>query len=108
MGLNNMGELVGFASLDSDPFVFHATLIRGQAIYTLDQLIDPADPLKHFVSLTRAYGINDSGWIVANGTDRRDNKAHVYLLKTKQPDFHWQRVAGGCPATQADADGDGL
>jgi hypothetical protein len=108
MGINNLGELVGFSNLESNPLVFHATLIRGQAIYSLDQLIDPADPLKHFVKLTRAYGINDSGWIVSDGTDSRDKKAHVYLLKTTQPAFRWQRVAGGCPATQADGDSDDL
>jgi probable HAF family extracellular repeat protein len=108
MGINNLGELVGFSNLSSNPFVFYATLIRGQAIYTLDQLIDPEDPLKHLVKLTRAYGINDSGWIVSAGTDMRDSKAHVYLLKTKTPAIRWQRLAGGCPATQADGDSDDL
>jgi hypothetical protein len=99
LGINNAGELAGFSNLDTNPFIFFATLIRGQAIYELNHLIDPADPLAPFVSLAHANGINDSGWIVADGTDSRDKKAHVYLLKTKEPAFRWERIKGGCPRT---------
>jgi hypothetical protein len=99
LGINNAGELAGFSNLITNPFIFFATLTRGQTIYELNRLIDPTDPLAPFVSLAHANGINDSGWIVADGTDSRDKKAHVYLLKAKQPAFRWERINGGCPRT---------
>jgi uncharacterized membrane protein len=96
--INNAGEVVGWdTTFFSGPSILFATLTRGQATYKLNQLIDPADPLARFVFLTSAFGINDSGWIVANGTDSRDQKDHVYLLRTHEPALRWERNKGGCP-----------
>jgi hypothetical protein len=94
-GINNSGDVVG--AYDTSPVSFFATLIRGQKIYTLNQLVDSTDPLAPFVSLTQAFGINDSGWIASEGADSRDTKMHIYLLKTKTPGTRLERVTGGCP-----------
>jgi len=47
----------------------------------LNTLVMPSDPLKPYVTLTDARGINDSGLVIVNGTDSRDKSSHAYLLQ---------------------------
>jgi hypothetical protein len=47
----------------------------------LNSLIGATDPLKPYVTLTRAVGINDSLLILANGVDSRTNLTHAYLYQ---------------------------
>jgi probable HAF family extracellular repeat protein len=97
-GINNAGDVVGnFGFTDSDG-VGHmsAFLSRGGVTYLLENLIDPTDPLARFVSIKDPDGINDSGWIVANGIDSRTGTWGVYLLTVKDPAIQLQRVTGGC------------
>jgi hypothetical protein len=44
----------------------------------LNSMIDPA--IAVYVTLISGRGINDDGWIVANGVDSRTGKTHAYLL----------------------------
>jgi probable HAF family extracellular repeat protein len=60
--------------------VNHAFLYNG-AMNDLNALVLPADPLKAFVTLTDARGINDSNLIIVNGIDSRDNSNHAYLMQ---------------------------
>ncbi len=61
----------------------HAFLWRndGTKIQDLNKLIDPTDPLKPYVTLTSGDFINDSGDIVAEGTDSRTGLYGLYLLQ---------------------------
>lgn len=47
----------------------------------LNTFVNANDPLKAFVTLTDARGINDSGLIVVNGVDSRTQDRHAYLLQ---------------------------
>jgi uncharacterized membrane protein len=94
--INDAGEVVGFAELASNPFIMHAIIVRASTMYDLNDLIDPADPLARFVTLVGATAINDSGWIVAGGTDSRDGGSHSYLLTLEKPPIELARVRGGC------------
>jgi hypothetical protein len=62
----------------------HAFLWRndGSKMQDLNALVDPTDPLKPYVSLTSGGFINDSGNILAYGTDSRTGRADLpYLLQ---------------------------
>ncbi len=99
LAINNSLELVGFLPADPpfNPSAF-ATYSRGQTVYNLNELLDPADPLKPSVTLVKAFGINDSGWIGAIGSDSRDHSTHVFLLTRKTPAIQLQRLTGSCSA----------
>jgi hypothetical protein len=47
----------------------------------LNTFVSANDPLKPFVTLTDARGINDSGLIIVNGVDSRTQASHAYLLQ---------------------------
>jgi hypothetical protein len=47
----------------------------------LNTFVSVNDPLKLFVTLTEARGINDSGLVIVNGVDSRDKSNHAYLLQ---------------------------
>ena len=102
-GLNNADEVVGTTTYDDNPFIYHAFLYRNGVTYDLNTLIDPADPLAGSVNLTEARGINDSGWIVAAGTDAK-GVAHTYLLVRTSPDIELRRSKGGCGPDDHDDD----
>ncbi len=81
-GINSSGQVTGYATLAGDA-VSHAFLWRndGKKKQDLNKLIDPTDPLKPYVTLAKGDFINDSGDIVAEGTDRRTGNAGLYLLQ---------------------------
>jgi probable HAF family extracellular repeat protein len=68
--LNDSGQVVGQSDIDGTA-VTHAFLWDGISMRDLNDLIDPADPSKPFVTLNEATGINELGQIVANGCDTR-------------------------------------
>ncbi len=80
--INSSGQVTGRAFLAGNN-IFHAFLWRndGTKIQDLNTLIYPADPLKPYVTLTRGDFINDSGAIVAEGTDSRTGANGLYLLQ---------------------------
>ena len=98
LAINNAGELVGFVPSvgPSNSVVTTATYSRGPTVNNLGDLLDPVDPLTSHVTLTSAFGINDSGWIGAVGTDSRDNSKHVFLLTREAPAVQLERVRGSC------------
>jgi probable HAF family extracellular repeat protein len=96
LAINNSGIIVGGSELHADNNQ-HAFLYRaGTMMEDLNNLIDPKDPLARYVTLVRAYGVNDSGWILASGTDSRSGAEGVYLLTVKDPPIQLQRLQGGC------------
>jgi probable HAF family extracellular repeat protein len=66
-GLNSSGEVVGSSATSAGT---NAGFLYAQGVMTdLNTLIDPQDPLIGKVLILSGVGINDSGWIVANGED---------------------------------------
>ena len=80
--INASGQVTGWANTAGDAAV-HAFLWRndGTKIQDLNTLIDPADPLRPYVTLTKGEFINDSGDIAADGTDSRTGLGDLYLLR---------------------------
>jgi probable HAF family extracellular repeat protein len=77
--INSTGEVVG-SSATAGNVNSHAFFYNGVMI-DLNTLISATDPLKPYVTLTSAVGINDSRLILANGVDSRSGAAHAYLLQ---------------------------
>ncbi len=79
--INFSGQVTGSAAL-SGSTVTHAFLWRndGTKIQDLNSLIDPNDPLKSHIVFTNATFINDSGDILAFGTDSRNGKKNLPFL----------------------------
>ena len=81
--INFSGQVTGNSTLAGSA-VAHAFLWKhdGTKIQDLNTLIDPSDPLKAHVTLTDGLFINDSGDILAHGTDSRTGLKNVpYLLQ---------------------------
>jgi probable HAF family extracellular repeat protein len=91
--INAAGQVTGYSFTSGDQ-AQHAMLWDGTALHDLNALIDPADPLRSFVTLTDAAAINDSGQIAANGIDSRTGQVHGYLVSpvtatdTTPPEVH--------------------
>ena len=52
----------------------------GATLQDLNALIDPADPLRPFVTLLSGLAINDLGQILAAGISSRNRGVRAYLL----------------------------
>jgi probable HAF family extracellular repeat protein len=76
--INKAGDVAGKADISG--VGWRAFLWDRKQLYDLNELVDASDPLKPFVTLAEARGINDRGWIVANGADVRTGQTHGYLL----------------------------
>jgi probable HAF family extracellular repeat protein len=78
--INFSGQVTGMASFPQGPY--HAYIWRndGTNIHDLNKLIDPTDPLKPYVILTRGDFINDASDILAEGTDSRTGLTGLYLV----------------------------
>jgi probable HAF family extracellular repeat protein len=77
--INSTGQVVGSANSRGNPNS-HAFFYNG-VMTDLNSLISSADPLKPYVTLTNAVGINDGLLILANGVDARTNLNHAYLYQ---------------------------
>jgi probable HAF family extracellular repeat protein len=85
VAINASGQIVGGAGTAAG--TTHGMFYNG-AMTDLNALIDPADPLKPYVTLTEAMGINVNRIILANGVDSRTpTLQHVYLLQGPWLDF---------------------
>lgn len=96
--INDAGEVVGQSDAlppGTNQGVQRAFLYRQGIMEDISNLLAPTDPLAPHVTLTEAVGINDSGWIAANGTDSRYG-SRAYLLRRTSPVLQWVRVQGGC------------
>jgi probable HAF family extracellular repeat protein len=76
--INATGQVVGGSTAANSGG--HAFFYNG-VMTDLNSLISATDPLKPYVTLTNAVGINDSLLILANGTDSRTNTSHAYLFQ---------------------------
>lgn len=80
--INASAFIVGY-SLNASPLpdgTKTAFLYNG-VINNLNSFVAATDPLKAFVTLTDARGINDGGVVVVNGVDSRTQAQHAYLLQ---------------------------
>jgi probable HAF family extracellular repeat protein len=77
--INGTGQVVGSSDATGSS-VMHAYFYNG-IMNDLNGLINASDPLRPFVTLTDARGINDSRLIVVNGVDSRTQQTHAYLLQ---------------------------
>jgi probable HAF family extracellular repeat protein len=75
-GINASGQVTGEAVTAGG--VVHAFLYVNRVMRDLSSMIDPA--IAVHVTLISGKGINDDGWIVANGVDSRTGETHAYLL----------------------------
>jgi probable HAF family extracellular repeat protein len=92
-GINAQGQVVGSSFVDGFG-AEHAFLYSGGAMHDLNTLL--TGDLAPYITLSSAFGINDSGWIVALGFDSRNgNPAGAYLL-TPVPELEtaWLLLAG--------------
>lgn len=80
--INATGFIVGSSiNYSVSPSASRAFFYNG-VMNDLNAFVSASDPLKPYVTLTDARGINDSGLIVVNGTDSRSPAtAHAYLLQ---------------------------
>jgi probable HAF family extracellular repeat protein len=74
--INASGQVTGEAVTPGG--ALHAFLYAKRAMRDLNSMIDPAIAAQ--VTLFSGRGINDDGWIVANGVDSRTGVTHAYLL----------------------------
>ena len=76
--INASGQVTGFFTMaDGSGGAF---LWDGNTMRDLNALIDPADPLRPFVTLLSGLAINDLGQILAAGTSSRNRGVRAYLL----------------------------
>jgi probable HAF family extracellular repeat protein len=79
LGINSAGEVVGSYSLGTSGGPSGAFLDTGSKMVDLNTE-DTTSPLALYVTLTSAVGINDNGWIVANGINSLTGLQDAYLL----------------------------
>lgn len=83
--INSTGQVVGSSatpgSTPSHAFFYSGTMVD------LNDLVVASDPLKPFVTLTDARGINDERLILVNGIDSRSAVPRAYLLQVPRLDF---------------------
>jgi hypothetical protein len=72
-GINTSGFVVG--TCPGTAFFYNSTTSD------LNDRVSSSDPLKPYVTLTDARGINDNGLLIVNGTDSRDHLGHAYLMQ---------------------------
>jgi probable HAF family extracellular repeat protein len=81
--INASGWVVGSSTIAGD--IAHGFLWKndGNGMRDLNNLIDPADPLKPYIVFTSADAINDAGDIMASGYDITigSNVSHTYYLR---------------------------
>jgi hypothetical protein len=95
--INSTGQVAGSSG-------GHAFFYTG-VMADLNSLITASDPLKQYVTLNSAVGINDGLLILANGVDSRTNSSHAYLYQAafiqfapSTLDFAMPAVGGTSPA----------
>ena len=76
--INTRGWVTGLSTTTGDTGD-RAFLSDGGLMVDLNELIDPADPLKAHVTLHSGIDINHAGQILANGRDNRTNKFHAFI-----------------------------
>jgi probable HAF family extracellular repeat protein len=80
--INNSGEVTGMSQPPTNLVVIDtiAFLYSNGRMTDLNALIDPKDPLNQTLVLSRGNGINDSGWIAADGVSVSTGITHAYLI----------------------------
>lgn len=82
LGINNFDVVVGISGeFTGTAFPSRAFIYKHGRMRDLNDLIDPTSPFRGYVTLTSAFGINDLGWIAANGHDASRGEDRAYLLR---------------------------
>jgi probable HAF family extracellular repeat protein len=76
LAVNSSGEIVG--SADTSGGAQHAALFAGGKVIDLNSALNRS--LAPYITLMKATGVNESGWIVANGVDNRTGQDVAFLL----------------------------
>jgi probable HAF family extracellular repeat protein len=102
--INATGQIVGSSDFTGSTAT-HAFFYNG-AMTDLNSLISATDPLKPYVTLTSAVGINDSLLILANGVDSRTAKTHAYLYQASSMELapavlNFTQAVGGTSGGQS-------
>lgn len=80
--VNNLNQVVGASEITAGSTEQHAFVYTNGTMWNLNKLIHANDPLRGYVRLFVADGINDDGWIIAAGVDERTpDFIRGYLLK---------------------------
>jgi probable HAF family extracellular repeat protein len=82
LAINPAGQVTGYIWNNECSQV--AFLWDGDPMLELEDIIDPSDPLKVHVTLTRGVDINPRGQIAVNGIDKRTNTARAFLATPLQ------------------------
>ena len=84
LAINASGQVTGYSYTAA---MTSGTRSCGTArrMQDLNALVDPADPLRRFVTLESAIDINDRGQILASGIDSRTGEPHAYLVSPGPP-----------------------
>ena len=82
-GINNSGQVVG-SSLVGTSTQLDGFFYDGSAMFDLNSLIPPSAWMSCVVTLTKGDAINESGTILADGTNSCTGAQHVYLLQPPQ------------------------
>ncbi len=112
--INDAGQVTGRA--DTAGGTYHAFLAdTNGSMHDLNDLIDPADPLKLYVTLHEGRGINRSGVILAQGCSTQTVRCGAFLATPLSQDADADGIdddSDNCPATanpgQADTNNDGF
>jgi probable HAF family extracellular repeat protein len=85
--INNAGQVVGIAGEGQGQLTNWQPFFYANGVLTnLNSLISPTDPSAPYVTLLQTRGINDNGWIVANGIDSRTPDIQIaYVLTPVTP-----------------------
>jgi probable HAF family extracellular repeat protein len=102
--INTTGQIVGSSDFTGTSTT-HAFFYNG-VMDDLNRLISATDPLKPYVTLTSAVGINDSLLILANGVDSRTRLTHAYLyqasfLEVAPATLSFTQAVGGTSQAQS-------
>jgi len=84
IGINNAGQVVGSTTPVNGGAAL-AYFVANGTLTNINALVSPDDPNRTFVTITNAYAINDSAWILATGFDSRTQATGVYVLTPTAP-----------------------
>ena len=80
--INNLNQVVGGSEVNAETHEQVAFIYTDGAMWNLNKLVHGRDPLRGYVWLTSAHGINDNGWIIVKGRDSRTpDLSKAYVLR---------------------------
>jgi probable HAF family extracellular repeat protein len=84
LDVNDVGQVTGYAYTLNNA-TSHGFLWQEGTLHNLNDLVDPADPLKERVTINEGRSINNRGYISALGTDTQSLTGTAYVLTPATP-----------------------